>query len=97
MPITTRELTCKGCGHTFATETDVSYCSDECRNKKLKRPERPTCKRMMDVIAKHTDASGKVSWSAVGREFNTTSKTAHIWAEQYGLVEVKFYIGKVFY
>ena len=89
---------CKVCNRPFDSKrVKAVYCGDDCRNKALKRPERPTCKKLMDVMADHEDEEGEVNWTAVGREFGTTSKTAHIWAEQYGLIAVKFYIGKVFY
>jgi len=90
----TRE--CKACGKPFESR-DATYCSDECRNQTLKRPARPSCKAMMDLMAQHKLTNGDHNWTAIGRAMGTTSKTAHIWAEQYGLVPVKFYIGKVFY
>jgi hypothetical protein len=51
---------------------------------------------MMDIMARHK-VGDDYNWTAIGRELKTTSKTAHIWAEQYGLIPVKFYLGKVFY
>jgi len=47
----------------------------------------------MDEMKKHKEPN----WSAIGKKFNITGRTAHIWAEQYGLVPVKYYLGKNFY
>lgn len=90
------QLICKHCKNPFEKRPDAIYCSPECEAKGRKRPERPVCRRLMDVMEQNKKGND-YNWSVIGRVYNTSPRTVRIWAEQYGLVPVKLYTGKTFY